>query len=483
VVVGAGPAGLAAAGTLAQAGVDVLVVERRPRGSELPRATVLSVRTMELMRAWGLEEEVRAGADDVQISMLEAPTAARAHEGTPIAVGYPSPGQSAIVSPSSAACVAQDHLESVLLAHVAGMPSVTLVRDAEVVSVGQDGDGATVTVRDASSGTRAVDADYVVGADGSRSAVRAAIGIEMVGPDNVFESHSVEFRARLWEVLGPHRHLLYVLTEPGAQGVLLPAGQGDRWLFAPRLDDGSIPADRSEEALRDHIRRSVGVPELDVRIERLGHFTSGAQLADRFASGRVFLAGDAAHRVTPRGGTGLNIAIADGVDIGWKLSWVLRGWATPSLLSTYEAERRPLVAHNVERSLDVFGSRRGPDTEVHIDLGGRTRHVWVEDGQSTLDLVGGGLTLFVNAGDTRWASAVARIGNRPPVTVVELGPVAARSFGLGSSGATLVRPDGMPIATWWASDRVEDELQTAICALLHRAEADEHGDGVGVEAA
>jgi len=67
--------------------------------------------------------------------------------------------------------------------------------------------------------------------------------------------------------------------------------------------------------------------------------------------------------------------------------------------------------------------------------------------------------------------------------VVELGPVAARSFGLGSSGATLVRPDAMPIATWWASDRLDGELPTAICALLQRAEADEHGDGVGSEAA
>ena len=91
----------------------------------------------------------------------------------------------------------------------------------------------------------------------------------------------------------------------------------------------------------------------------------------------VFLVGDAAHRVTPRGGTGMNTAIADGYDLGWKLGWVLRGWAGRELLDSYEAERRPVAEHNVARSADPSGSRRRVDQELHADLGGRIPHVWL----------------------------------------------------------------------------------------------------------
>ncbi len=72
-------------------------------------------------------------------------------------------------------------------------------------------------------------------------------------------------------------------------------------------------------------------------------------IADRYRHGRVFLLGDAAHRVTPRGGTGLNTAVADGFDLGWKLAWVMLGWADPSLLDSYEAERRPVAEHNLRQ--------------------------------------------------------------------------------------------------------------------------------------
>src|SRR6185295_9773058 len=104
----------------------------------------------------------------------------------------------------------------------------------------------------------------------------------------------------------------------------------------------------------------AGVADLDVAIERVGSFSFAAQLADRFRSRSTFLVGDAAHRVTPRGGTGMNTAIAGGHDLGWKLGWVLRGWAGPELLDTYESERRPVALHNAERSVDERGSYRDP---------------------------------------------------------------------------------------------------------------------------
>ncbi|HET9420429.1 MAG TPA: FAD-dependent monooxygenase, partial [Nocardioides sp.] len=470
VVVGAGAAGLTAASALARAGAEVLLVERRQGGSPLPRATVLSVRTMELMRAWGLEDRIREGADAVEMTMLEAPTAARAADGVRINVGYPSTSQSAMVSPTEALCVAQDVFEEVLAESLASMPGVTVQRGVEVVDVraGGAGDGAALTLRDPDGQLHTVEAGYVVGADGARSAVRAALGIGMTGPDDAMSGIQAVFRAPLWEVLGEHRHLLYSITDPEGSGTLLPAGQGDRWLFGLQAgyhhEEGGEP---TADEVRRRIQRASGVDGLDVRLERFGSFTSGAQLADTFRVGDVFLVGDAAHRVTPRGGTGLNIAIADGSDLGWKLGWVLRGWAPSALLSTYEPERRASVAYNVARSADPLGSRRDVSTELAVDLGGRMRHVWVEPGEvSTLDLLGPGLTLFADATNRSWAEAANALWTRVPISFVGLEPVVARSLGVGAHGAALVRPDGLQVAAWGTSRGATAQLAAAADGLL-----------------
>jgi hypothetical protein len=211
----------------------------------------------------------------------------------------------------------------------------------------------------------------------------------------------------------------------------------------------------------------VGVEKLDVRVERFGSFTAGAQLADAFRAGDVFLVGDAAHRVTPRGGTGLNIAIADGWDLGWKLAWVLRGWAPSTLLWAYEPERRASVGYNVERSADPLGSRRNASTELAVDLGGRMRHVWVEPGElSTIDLLGPGLTLFTDATNQSWAEALNVLRSRVPISLVALEPVVARSLGIGAHGAALVRPDGMQVAVWSSSQGAASHLAAAVDGLL-----------------
>ena len=118
IVVGAGPAGLAAAITLAGLGVETLVVERRRERSAHPRATVISTRSMELIRSWGIEQEVLAGAVDVEWLMWSCRTLAEAGAGTAIPVGLPSRSQSALISPVAPACVPQDFLEPVLLDRV-----------------------------------------------------------------------------------------------------------------------------------------------------------------------------------------------------------------------------------------------------------------------------------------------------------------------------------------------------------------------------
>jgi putative polyketide hydroxylase len=461
-VVGAGPAGLAAAIELARHGMPCLLIERRTTLSSHPRATVLSLRSMELVRAWGLEDDVRACSADVDSRMLESETLADAAAGTALQVGYPSAEQSRVVSPTTPTCVAQDDLEPLLLAHLRAAPQARVELGTELTGIFLGPAGARADLRDVRTGAqRTVHARYVVAADGARSAVRRALGIRLIGPDNLMEGYTTLFRAPLWEVVGEHRHLIYSVTHAAAPGVFVPAGPSDRWLYGGP-GDGADGAYEHETARL--IRLGAGVPDLPVRVEQARYFSSGAQLAERWASGCVFLAGDAAHRVTPRGGTGLNLALHDGYDLGWKLAWVLRGWAAPALLDSYEAERRPVAEYTTKRSADPFGSRRAAEREVRADLGGRITHVWAGE-RSTLDLLEPGLTLFAGRGEPAWESAAASLRAPVPVAPRLLDPVAARAVGAPAGSALLARSDGTPVGVIPTGAEPVAALRAAVAAV------------------
>jgi putative polyketide hydroxylase len=446
-IVGAGPAGLTAAGALARLGIDSLLVERRPEMSSLPRATSVSTRSMELFRSWGLEDEIRAGGVEVEWQLWSCRTLADSAGGMAIPIGLPTREQSAMISPSAPACVPQDHLEPVLLDHLLRQGGRAQL-GVQTTAVETFDDRIVATLQDVATGeVRRVRARYLIAADGAHSRVRSSLGIAMIGPDRLAEAGSAVFRAPLWELVGDRRYGIYDVTQPEAAGVLLPAGPGDRWLYGTVWQPGERDgAELTDERFAELIRLAAGA-DVEVTIERTGLFTFAAQLAERFRQGNAFLIGDAAHRVTPRGGTGMNTAIQDGYDLGWKLGWVLNGWADVSLLDTYESERRPVAEHNVDRSADPFGSRRNPQGEVHADLGGRIPHVRVpqDDGLvSTLDMLGPGYTLFTG-GDAA-AADPDRVGRGAPVSIRRVDPVVARALGVGAGGTLLVRPDGVPAA-------------------------------------
>jgi putative polyketide hydroxylase len=459
-VVGAGPAGLAAAIELTRHDIPTLLVERRTRLSSHPRATVLSLRSMEIARAWGLEAAVRDCSVDVDWRMLECETLAGAAAGTAIEVGYPSPEQSRMVSPTAPACVAQDDLEPLLLEHLRAAPQARIELGTELTGLLAGPTGVRAQLRDVRTGAPGTaEARYVVAADGARSRLRGALGIPLIGPEVLMEGVTTLFRAPLWGVVRDRRHVLYSTTHPAMPGTFLPAGP-DRWLFGAAAGGTDTP---DEHRAAELIRLGAGVPDLPVRVERSMRFSAGAQLAERWHSGRVFLAGDAAHRVTPRGGTGLNLALHDGYDLGWKLGWVLRGWAAPALLDSYEAERRPVAEYTAARSADPGGSRRTAEQEVRADLGGRIAHVWTGE-RSTLDLLQPGLTLFAARGEPAWRSASASLASRAPVAVRLLDPIAARAVGAPAGSALVARSDGTPVGVLRAGADAVPTLRPAIAA-------------------
>jgi putative polyketide hydroxylase len=450
--VGAGPAGLVAGITLARYGVEVLVIDKRDGISTLSRTLVISTRGMELMRRWGLEDAVRAGAADVTPRAWVTPTLA-CGEGFEMPLGYPSDEEAAAISPSRPAWAPQDHHEPILLAHLRTAPTATVRFRCEHTEIHQAEGGVHAVLLDReTTTTQYVEAKYLIGADGAHSHVRAQLGIPMHGPDHLADYERVEFSAPLADVTGDRRYALYVITRPDAAAVLAPRGRGDRWGLSRERAAGQLRFnDLGDDELVALITRAAGVGSLPSRIERLSSFPFAAQIAERYRQGRSFLVGDAAHRMTPRGGTGMNTAIQDAFDLGWKLAWVLRGWAPPTLLDSYEAERRPIGLHNVERAGEQTGARRHTDEALPWDINGRLAHHWIctPNGPiSTLDLVGDGLTLLAGPDDPRWTAGNAIQHGYVPFAVVVLDATTAEALELKPGGAMLVRPDGREVRRW-----------------------------------
>ena len=514
-VVGAGPAGLVTAIGLARHGVRSLVIERHASTSIFPRATGVSVRSMEIFRGWGIDEAVRRGGWRViprqaTVRTLSDPNPVEAP------LGFPDEAQSLAVSPTTAAVSPQDHLEPVLLDHFRSLGGEVRF-STELVSFEQDGRGVRAVLRDRVTGELAsIRSEYLVGADGHRSTVRSALGIAMHGPDDLGQFLSILFRADLSAVLGDRTYGLYMLEGgDGPPSVFVPSGEDDRFVFAiplpPGMDEAALTAAFPEERCVAMIREAAGRPDLDVEVLGRSAFAFAAQVAERMRVGRAFLVGDSAHRTTPRGGRGMNTAIADGFDLGWKLAWVVRGIADPALLDSYEAERGPIGRRNVEMSIVPGGG--GTDDGLAEDLGwvvgstaivpepsvmpgvpasqafppdarsgSRAPHAWLSIGEeriSTLDLFGRELVLVTAGNGTAWRDAAARLaatGCEAPIRVRAIGRwlgdadgAFARSYGLADGGAVVVRPDGV-IA--WRSEALPADpvgaLSSAVAIALGR---------------
>jgi 2-polyprenyl-6-methoxyphenol hydroxylase-like FAD-dependent oxidoreductase len=490
IVVGAGPTGLMLACELALRGVRCRVLERRTEQPNVTRAFAVHARTLELLDARGL-------ADDLM------------PRGVPVHEVRPAPGAvidlreldtrypMILIAPQSGT----EHV----LERRARELGVEIVRGAEVVGLRQGGAGVEVELADGSSGS----AGYVVGTDGAHSTVRDLLGVDFVGGQ--YETHIMLADVRLTD---PPEDAMFASNSDAGAVIVVPFGDG--WFRAIAWDRLREQVPLDEPLPMDEMRASFGrIAGTDFGMceqRWSSRFRSERRQARHYRVGRVFLAGDAAHVHSPLGGQGMNTGIQDAMNLGWKLAAALRGQGPSWLLDSYEVERHRVGAQvlaltdgfnrlvlgrsAVRRALQVraiklllrFGPthRRmvGQLTGIGIAYraAGRRTHPWTGRRVPDVGCAGGRLYELLREGrfvlldTTSGGAAAAVVGTSPQVLAVRgTGPA-----GSGFPAVVLVRPDGY--AAWAGDDRPDlaDGAATAVAQWCGSPDTADAGRPAGV---
>lgn len=500
-VVGAGPSGLALATELLMRGIRVIVVERNDRTGLQPRAKTTNVRSMAQMRRWGLAGQVRARSPLTpdfprQVSFrtgLFDPPIHLFHDAF-----CATPGRRDAF-PEHAEFIPQYVIEGILADHVAAHPDARLCFGHRLTGFTQDETGVTAEI-EGPGGPARLRSRYLVGADGGRSRIRAALRIEMEG-----QSDMLTFATLILRIPGLDAEpglvpaLFHWIIDAEAASFIGPLDHGDLWYWSKLT-----PRDTPTETLLGHVRRAIG-REMPMEVVTRDDWVVNSLMAARYREGRVFLVGDACHLHSPFGGHGMNLGIGDGVDLGWKLAAAIEGWGSEALLDSYQNERRGVHAavidsatrnvaslsdHFVDpaladpgpagaaaraataraverlktpefRSLGlVLGYRYPPSGAVAAEPGAApplevthylptarpghlAPHAWGADGQSLYDLFGTGFTLLVTgpardpAGEAALQAEAARRG--VPLALAAPGIDGLRA--LYEANFALIRPD------------------------------------------
>ena len=515
-VVGAGPVGLVLAAELALSGATVRVLERLAEPSEAMKAGSLTVPTAEALDRRGLlpaAEKVqrefleRVGSftrvvDERKPSEGEGRTPSAGEGRTPgegrrapdarftghfagivldaDLVDWSDPDLAAHTAANGARMVPQRELEALLAEHLARL-GVPVRRGVEVTALEDTGDGVLVGT---TAGT--VRTGWLVGCDGGRSTVRRLAGIDFPGTDPELAGHLA-----IADIADPEK-----LANGWAWSTRGAYRYGPQPGRVVTVEFGGAPADRSApvtlEELQSTLRRVSGT---DVTLTALRgtatRWTDNARQAANYRSGRVLLAGDAAHVHSPFGGQGLNLGFGDAMNLGWKLGAVVARWAPEELLDTYDAERRPLGAWVLDWTraqigvlrgdaksaalrevvADLLGTRDGTTYAVkkiagvdqcvdlpgdHPLIGRYVPDIWLKDGSRLVDHGhSGGFLLLDRTPDGAFARlAGAWAGRVSSVTDEHAAPTGV-----------LVRPDGVVA---WASDTIDAAAVTGLEAALRR---------------
>ncbi|MDJ0346943.1 FAD-dependent monooxygenase [Streptomyces sp. H10-C2] len=523
-VIGGGLTGLSASVFLTHYGVRSLLIERHPDTSGHPKARAINPRTMEIFRAVGLEDAIRAEESPIKDNdvLVHVETLAGAER---VRMPSAAPEDISRISPARWAMIDQNQLEP-LLRKQAVATGAEVRFSTQLVSLEEDVDGILATVHDRSTGvTSTIHADYVIAADGSRSPVRRMLRVPDRGRGTITNLVSFFFHADLNPALAGRKVIAAYVNNPVVRGTLIPIDNEKRWVFNVSFypEQGEGPEDFTERRCLELLRSAIGIHDLPAEIEdgRMLPWEISMRIAEQFRAGRVFIAGDAAHVIPPTGAFGASTGIQDVYNLAWKLSLVLARAAGPGLLDTYGTERRPVALETAKQAGLRFAVREGKRLEDVADElvdettmtfgyryrsgafsphfaepagplledpdhpsaqpGARAPHaiVQVKDGgeMSVVDLFGRGFVLFTSGAADSLAGTAAQAAGRLGVDLVayRVGPDGdlidpkgdwASRYKVGDDGAVLVRPDGF--VGWRAAGAVPGtaDLERALRQLL-----------------
>ncbi|GAB2809635.1 rifampin monooxygenase [Actinoallomurus bryophytorum] len=344
IVAGGGPTGVMLAAELRLHGVRVVVLEKEAEPTIYVRSLGLHVRSVEVMDQRGLLERFLAVSRRYPVGSFFAgipkPSPDRLDTAHPYTLGIPQPTTDRLLT---------EHAIEV---------GAEIRRGCELAGLSQDEDGVTVELADGSR----LRSRYLVGCDGGRSTVRRLLGVGFPGEPTRVETllGEMEVTEDPQTVIAVNEEVRKTQLRFGA----MPLGEGVYRVIVPAAgvsEDRAVPP--TFEEFKRQLRAVAGT-DLGVRSPRwLSRFGDATRLAERYRTGRVLLAGDAAHIHPPTGGQGLNLGIQDAFNLGWKLAAEVAGWAPEGLLDSYHTERHPVAAAVLDNTLaqmQLLSTEPGP---------------------------------------------------------------------------------------------------------------------------